>query len=85
MNNMERVVAYIDGFNLYFGLKQKGWKRYYWPNIQAMVQRLLSNDQKLLRTKYFTSRVKYPNAKSQFPQRVQEAGGFILQKPVEWR
>lgn len=25
-----RVIAYIDGFNLYFGLKSKGWKRYYW-------------------------------------------------------
>ena len=60
---MDRVIAYIDGFNLYFGLKEKGWKRYYWLNIQAMVQRLLSDKQKLVRTKYFTSRVRYPAAK----------------------
>ncbi len=60
---MSRVIAYIDGFNLYFGLKAKGWKRYYWLNIQAMVQRLLSSEQTLTRTKYFTSRVKVPAAK----------------------
>jgi len=27
---MERVIAYIDGFNLYFGFKSAGCKRYYW-------------------------------------------------------
>ncbi len=26
---MKRTVVYIDGFNLYFGLKSKGWNRYY--------------------------------------------------------
>jgi hypothetical protein len=57
---MKRVIAYIDGFNLYFGLKDKGWKRYYWLNIQAMVKSLLPPGQSLVCTKYFTSRVKYP-------------------------
>ena len=23
---MQRVMVYVDGFNLYFGLKSKGWK-----------------------------------------------------------
>ena len=26
----QRVVVYIDGFNLYYGLRAKGWQRYYW-------------------------------------------------------
>jgi hypothetical protein len=26
---MKRVIAYIDGFNLCFGLREKGWKRFY--------------------------------------------------------
>jgi uncharacterized LabA/DUF88 family protein len=26
----DRVVSYIDGFNLYFGLRSFGWKRFYW-------------------------------------------------------
>ena len=34
---MERVNAYIDGFNLYFGLKSKGWRRYYWLDLRALV------------------------------------------------
>ena len=28
---MKRVVAYVDGFNLYFGLKHSGFKRYSFP------------------------------------------------------
>ena len=24
---MQRLIAYIDGFNLYFGMKDKGWKQ----------------------------------------------------------
>lgn len=27
---MNRVISDIDGFNLYFGLKEKSWRRYYW-------------------------------------------------------
>jgi uncharacterized LabA/DUF88 family protein len=56
----ERVVAYIDGFNLYFGLKSAGWKRFYWLNVQILAQNLLIGGQNLVFTKYFTSRVSYP-------------------------
>jgi uncharacterized LabA/DUF88 family protein len=54
---LKRVIAYIDGFNLYFGLKSKGWKKYYWLNLQGMAISLLKPDQNLVHTKYFTSRV----------------------------
>lgn len=57
---VERVIAYIDGFNLYFGLKSKGWRRYYWLNIQLLVQNLLKPNQRLLLTKYFTTRITAP-------------------------
>jgi uncharacterized LabA/DUF88 family protein len=57
---MERVIAYVDGFNLYFGLKSKGWRRYYWLNIQVLAQNLLKPNQKLLLTKYFTARIAGP-------------------------
>lgn len=33
---MNRVIAYIDGFNLYFGLKSKGFKKYYWLDLSAL-------------------------------------------------
>lgn len=52
---MNRVIAYVDGFNLYFGLKSKGWRRFYWLDVQKLVESLLLRDQKLLFTKYFTS------------------------------
>ena len=54
---MERVIAYVDGFNLYFGLKSKGWQRYYWLDIPRLVGNLLRPNQQLVETKYFTSRV----------------------------
>jgi len=60
---MKRVIAYVDGFNLYFGLRAKGWKRFYWLNIQKVSQHLLRPDQTLAATKYFTAKVKYPPSK----------------------
>ena len=57
---MERVIAYIDGFNLYFGLRSKGWKRFYWLNLQKVAQNLLKRGQVLVATKYFTAKVKSP-------------------------
>lgn len=61
---MERVIIYIDGFNLYFGLKSKGWQRYYWLNLQKLAQNLLTENQHLITTKYFTSRISKPPEKS---------------------
>jgi len=52
-----RVVAYIDGFNLYYGICDAGYRRYLWLNIQDMVGRLLRPDQTLVATKYFTTRI----------------------------
>ncbi len=57
---MKRVVAYIDGFNLYYGLRSKGWRWFYWLNIQEMARGMLKPDQMLITTKYFTSVVNYP-------------------------
>jgi len=61
----ERVIGYVDGFNLYFGLKSKGWGRYYWLNIQLLVQNLLKPNQRLLLTKYFTARIAGPPDKQE--------------------
>jgi uncharacterized LabA/DUF88 family protein len=74
---MERVVAYVDGFNLYFGLRSKGWKRYYWLNIQTLIQNILKPDQRLAYIKYFTSRVKEPLAKVKRQNTFLEALGTL--------
>lgn len=60
---MERVTAYVDGYNLYHGLRAKGWKRFYWLNIQALACQLIKPHQTLVHTKYFTTAVKRPEDK----------------------
>jgi uncharacterized LabA/DUF88 family protein len=60
---MARVIAYVDGYNLYYGLKSKGWKWAYWLNIQALVQLFLKPTQKLFSIKYFTTIVEYPSGR----------------------
>jgi len=56
-NSNDRVMAYIDGFNLYYGLKDKGWRKYYWLNLDLLVRNLLKDYQNLIQTKYFTARI----------------------------
>ena len=54
---MRRVIFYIDGFNLYYGLKSRLWKRYYWLDIARLANELLLPDQILVAARYFTARV----------------------------
>ena len=55
---MQRVMAYVDGFNLYFGLKDSSFKRYYWLDVSALAQSLLKPGQQLLATHDFTARIR---------------------------
>lgn len=71
---MERVIVYIDGFNLYFGMKEKGWRWYYWLNVHLLAKNLLKPYQKLIETKYFTSRVSsMPND----PEKTKRQGEYL--------
>ena len=54
---VQRVVAYIDGFNLFHGLKAKGWKRYYWLDLGQLIGNLLRPGEQLVAIRYFTARV----------------------------
>ena len=55
---MNRVMVYVDGFNLYFGLRSKGWRKYYWLDLVALAQALLKPGQMLEGVHYFTSRIR---------------------------
>ena len=55
---MNRVIAYIDGFNLYFGLKADHGRKYLWLDLQALVESLLVTGQELQGVRYFTARVR---------------------------
>ena len=53
-----RVSAYVDGFNLYFGLKEAGFRRFYWLDVVALARNLLKPNQRLVGTHYFTARIR---------------------------
>jgi uncharacterized LabA/DUF88 family protein len=55
---VSRVIAYVDGFNLYYGLKTKHGRRYLWLDLQLLAGSLLLPDQNLTSVKYFTARVR---------------------------
>jgi uncharacterized LabA/DUF88 family protein len=74
---MNRVIAYIDGFNLYFGLRSSNYQRYLWLNLQRLAQNLLLPTQQLVETKYFTARVATPPDKQQRQSIYLEALGTL--------
>lgn len=67
----ERVIAYVDGFNLYFGIKASGHNDTLWLDIQKLAQSLLKPNQDLVYIKYFTSRVR------NHPQKQQRQNTYI--------
>ena len=54
---MDRVIFYIDGFNLYYGLKSKSWRQFYWLDLVRLANVLLKPDQTLVAARYFTARI----------------------------
>lgn len=55
----ERVAVYIDGFNVYHGLMDKGWGRYRWLDYVALMERFMLPHQELVLVKYFTSLMRH--------------------------
>lgn len=56
---VERAAVYIDGFNLYYGMISRKWRRYLWLDIRKFSVNLLDKNQCLVRAHYFTSNVPY--------------------------
>ena len=54
---MNRVMGYIDGFNLFFGLRDSGLRRYYWLNPELLIQNLTKPGQTLSGVRYFSARI----------------------------
>ena len=79
---MDRAIVYIDGFNLYFGLCDKGWRRYLWLDLAQLAVRLIKPGQVLAGVKYFTSRVRDDPGKVQrqatYLQALEVRGGVSL-------
>lgn len=52
------VICYIDGFNLYHGLRSKKWKKYYWLDLWKLSERFLRPGQALVEVVYCTTLIK---------------------------
>jgi uncharacterized LabA/DUF88 family protein len=55
---VERVKAYVNGFNLYHGLKARHGRKYLWLDLHALAVRLPKPSQHLVAVEYFTARVR---------------------------
>lgn len=56
MSKKERVMVYVDGFNLYFGMTS-AYGNVKWLDIKQLAINFLKPHQELVDVKYFTSRV----------------------------
>ena len=54
---MATVIAYVDGFNLYHGLRDKYRRRYLWLDLEHLVRRLRPRD-RIVAVRYFTALVR---------------------------
>ena len=70
----ERVIVYIDGFNLYYGLRSMGWRHYLWLDLRQLSENLLRPPQRLEMIRYFTARI---SAESHDPDRPRRQGLYL--------
>jgi hypothetical protein len=54
--NKQKVIVYVDGFNFYFGLRSKNWRKYYWLDMVKFSEQLLRPHQELVEVNYFSAR-----------------------------
>jgi len=52
---IQRVIVYIDGYNLYYGMRAAFGRRYQWLDLQALAQSFLKPGMTLVSVKYFTA------------------------------
>ena len=53
MSDKQRVIFYVDGFNFYFGLKDKKWKKFYWLDMVKFCSSFVKSHQELIEVNYF--------------------------------
>ena len=60
---MERVLGFVDGFNLYFGLKEAGYDSLLWLDVSRLIANLCKSHQTFVGVRYFTARLNGPGPK----------------------
>ena len=72
MKEKQRVIVYIDGHNLYHGLRSAYGARYKWLDVQALSESLLQPGMLLIAVKYFTAIAKNTTRSKQGTRQRQE-------------
>jgi uncharacterized LabA/DUF88 family protein len=84
---MATVAAYIDGFNLYYGMKTKFARKYLWLDVVELVRRLRPDDE-VVAVRYYTALVKGgPDAASRqnhYLETLKAHCGPVLDVQVGW-
>jgi uncharacterized LabA/DUF88 family protein len=65
MSCRPRTIVYVDGFNLYFGIRSKGWRHLYWLNIGTLAASITRPPNELVATRYFSAHINGPKKKRQ--------------------
>ncbi len=50
-----KVIAYVDGLNVYGGLKKPAFRKFLWLDLSSLVELFLGGKEELHQVKYFTS------------------------------
>ena len=61
----QRVIVYIDGYNLYYGLREAFGNKYKWLNLQAFSESFLNPGMEMISVKYFTATTKSTSGSKQ--------------------
>ena len=64
----KNAVVYIDGFNLYNGIMDKGWSQYRWLDVGSLSEEICPKGYQIKLIRYFTSIVKGDVGKHQRQQ-----------------
>lgn len=51
----QRIIVYIDGYNLYYGLRDGFGNKYKWLDLQALAVNIMRPNMELVSVKYFTA------------------------------
>jgi len=60
---VERVMGFVDGFNLYFGMREAKLRSLLWLDVSKLVTNLCRPNQECVGTCYFTARINGPGPK----------------------
>ncbi|TCM46039.1 NYN domain-containing protein [Kribbella sp. VKM Ac-2568] len=84
---MGTVAAYIDGFNLYYGMKSKYERKYLWLDLIKLVRHLRPEDD-VVRVRYFTTIVRGEPAASanqiNYVDALRAYSGDLLDVQIGW-